>query len=107
MPTVDISKRELETMRQMIADYDRRLAADDADIEPIELTDREQEILILLASGYDNAQMANICGGIATQTIKNHLTSIFNKLNAQSARHAVAIAIKLNLVHVEDINPRI
>ena len=105
MPMMDISKRELETLRQLIAEHDRKLAADDADIEPIELSPREQEIFILIASGYEGAEIAARCT-IAHQTVKTHLSNIFDKLQADNARHAVAKGLQLGLLHVEDIVPR-
>ena len=105
MPLIDISLDELKTLRQLIAEHDRKLSADDADIEPIELSPREQEIFILIASGYAGTEIAARCT-IAHQTVKTHLSNIFDKLHAENARHAVAIGLRLGLIHVEDFIPR-
>lgn len=95
---------DAEILRHAIVEFDRKLAAADQCVKPISLSERERQILILFASGYDNAQIAVLCS-IAVQTVKNHRTSIFDKLNAQSAPHAVALALKLHLISIEDIDP--
>ncbi len=102
MSQLDLSPREFEILRLLIADYERKISADD-DIEPEALSEREHEILLLLASGHDGAQIAVRCS-IALSTVKSHIASIFAKLNARNARHAVAIALRLNLVGVADIS---
>lgn len=45
-----------------------------------ELTDREREILILIARGRSNAQIADELG-ISLKTVRNHASNIFNKLH--------------------------
>jgi len=63
------------------------------------LTNRETEILNLIAEGYLNKQIA-IKLGISEQTIKNHVTSILRKLNANARTEAVVIAIKQGLISI-------
>ncbi|MHB8105587.1 MAG: LuxR C-terminal-related transcriptional regulator, partial [Dehalococcoidales bacterium] len=57
------------------------------------LTPREIEILEYIAQGYLNKQIAAELG-ISEQTIKNHVTSILRKLNANARTEAVVVAIK-------------
>ena len=64
-------------------------------ISPI--TPRETEILQYIAQGYLNKQIAAELG-ISEQTIKNHVTSILRKLNANARTEAVVIAIKQGLI---------
>ncbi|MBE0685318.1 MAG: response regulator transcription factor [Anaerolineaceae bacterium] len=55
------------------------------------LSRRELEILKMVASGMSNKEIA-LSLVIAEGTVKNHLTSIFNKLDARDRMHAVLIA---------------
>jgi two-component system response regulator DegU len=61
------------------------------------LTPRETEILEYIARGYLNKQIAAELG-ISEQTIKNHVTSILRKLNANARTEAVVVAIKQGLI---------
>ena len=61
------------------------------------LTPRETEILDYIAKGYLNKQIAAELG-ISEQTIKNHVTSILRKLNANARTEAVVVAIKQGLI---------
>jgi len=64
------------------------------------LTARETEILRYIAQGYLNKQIAMELG-ISEQTIKNHVTSILRKLNANVRTEAVVVAIKQGLITLE------
>jgi len=64
------------------------------------LTPREIEILEFIAKGYLNKQIAAELG-ISEQTIKNHVTSILRKLNANARTEAVVVAIKQGLIKLE------
>ena len=63
------------------------------------LTPRETEILTYMAKGYFNKQIA-IELSISEQTIKNHITSILRKLDANARTQAVITAIKRGLITV-------
>ena len=63
------------------------------------LTGRETEILNYIAQGYLNKQIAAALG-ISEQTIKNHVTSILRKLNANARTEAVVVAIKQGLITI-------
>ena len=69
----------------------------EAIISPI--TPRETEILNYIARGYLNKQIAAELG-ISEQTIKNHVTSILRKLNANARTEAVVVAIKKGLISI-------
>lgn len=56
------------------------------------LTPRELEILSYVAQGYMNKQVAYKLS-ISEQTIKNHLTSILRKLDANDRTQAVVMAM--------------
>jgi DNA-binding NarL/FixJ family response regulator len=66
------------------------------------LTPRETEILKYMAQGCLNKQIANSLN-ISEQTIKNHITSILRKLDANARTEAVVTAIKRGLISVGPI----
>jgi len=57
------------------------------------LTTKERQVLNYMALGYHNKQIAEVLG-VSEQTIKNHITSILRKLNADARTHALVAAIK-------------
>jgi len=61
------------------------------------LTNREHEILALLADGLGNKQIAARLG-ISTNTVKTHLELLFEKLDVSSRAEAVARGIKRGLL---------
>jgi len=63
------------------------------------VTPREREILTYMAQGYLNKQIA-FALKISEQTVKNHVTSILRKLNANARTQAVVEAIKQGLVSI-------
>jgi pimeloyl-ACP methyl ester carboxylesterase/DNA-binding CsgD family transcriptional regulator len=56
-----------------------------------ELTQREREILELIAHGLDNHQIAGRLF-LSEKTVKNHITSIFGKLDVQTRSQAIVRA---------------
>ena len=56
------------------------------------LTHRETQILHYITEGNSNKQIAYILQ-ISEQTIKNHVSAVLRKLNANDRAHAVALAI--------------
>ena len=63
------------------------------------LTPREMEILRYVAEGRRNKQIA-VELDVSEQTIKNHVTSILRKLNANARTEAVAIAMRQGIISV-------
>lgn len=61
------------------------------------LTERELEILRLLATGARPQQIADQLF-VSIKTVKNHLTSVYAKLNVQTGAQAVAEAYRRQLV---------
>ncbi|HZU20923.1 MAG TPA: response regulator transcription factor [Gaiellaceae bacterium] len=64
------------------------------------LTDREREILTLLAHGLSNAELGSRLY-LSEPTIKTHLSSIFRKLGVRDRVQAVIAAYDAGLVHPE------
>jgi two-component system response regulator DegU len=65
------------------------------------LTNRELQILSCIANGSTNKQVAHKLG-ISEQTIKNHVSAILRKMNANDRAHAVALAIRNQWVAVDE-----
>jgi len=61
------------------------------------LTPRETEILNYMAKGYLNKQIAGMLD-ISEQTIKNHVTSILRKLDANARTQAVITAVRRGII---------
>jgi len=64
------------------------------------LTPRETEILTYMAQGYFNKQIA-IELSISEQTIKNHITSILRKLDANARTQAVITALRRGFITLD------
>ena len=64
------------------------------------LTYRETQILNYIAEGNSNKRIAHILE-ISEQTIKNHVSSILRKLNANDRAHAVALAMRNGWISAE------
>jgi DNA-binding NarL/FixJ family response regulator len=79
--------RGLETVRQ---DFD-------ALSPPDPLTNRELEILRLMAGGYSNREIADALGTVEG-TVKNHASSILSKLGVRDRTRAVLKALELGYI---------
>lgn len=66
---------------------------------PDELTEREVEVLRLVARGESNRSIARKLY-ISEKTVKNHLTNIFQKIGAADRTQAALYAIKHKLIDV-------
>jgi DNA-binding NarL/FixJ family response regulator len=75
-------------LREMIAPHD-------SPIEP--LSDREHEVLVLLAQGHSNREIAEQLV-LAEGTVKNHVSNILGKLQAENRTQAAEIARRHGLV---------
>ena len=64
------------------------------------LTPKEIQILSRIAEGNSNKRIANILG-ISEQTIKNHVSAILRKLNANDRAHAVFLAIRNGWISIQ------
>jgi DNA-binding NarL/FixJ family response regulator len=64
---------------------------------PDPLTERETEILRLMAGGYSNKEIANSLG-VAEGTVKNHVSNILSKLGVRDRTRAVLKAFELGFI---------
>jgi two-component system, NarL family, response regulator LiaR len=69
------------------------------DIEP--LTEREREVLVLIAKGLRNKEIADTLF-ISERTVKFHANAIYQKLNVTSRTEAVSFALQHRLITLDE-----
>ncbi len=84
--------------RQVLREFQDMTSLGDSIAVP--LTQRERQILTFVADGNTNKQIAGILD-ISEQTIKNHVSAILRKLNANDRAHAVVLAIRRGWISLE------
>jgi DNA-binding NarL/FixJ family response regulator len=67
------------------------------------LSPRQTEILNQIAKGQPNKRIARTLG-ISEQTVKNHVTSIMDKLDANDRTHAVVLAMLNGWLNIQDVS---
>jgi DNA-binding CsgD family transcriptional regulator len=103
-----LAVEESDTVTEVDDDYrdpDRAAIAaerrdDDKQWGPWSLTQRELEVLQLLAEGSTNSEISQRLF-ISPKTTKNHLAAIFQKLDVTNRTHALVRAVVMGLVTIE------
>jgi len=70
-----------------------------------QLTRREQEILLLVAQGYENPEIAAELG-LGVCTVRTHVSHILNKLGLANRAAAATYAACQGWIRLEDLPPR-
>ena len=65
-----------------------------------DLTPRQLEILLLIARGRSNKEIAALLG-ISQRTVKFHVASLLKKLCAFSRTEALVVALRLRLIELD------
>ena len=73
--------------------------SEDIQVSAANITEREREVLSLVAEGHANKIIGDELG-ISERTVKNHLTSIMTKLRASDRTHAVVTAVRLGMLAI-------
>lgn len=71
---------------------------------PEALTERETEVLRLLAQGRSNKEIAAALT-IGEKTVKTHVSNILSKLNVPSRTQAALYAVRIGLVSIDQAEP--
>ena len=84
----------------LIPALNARLIKRDTDKEKIEaMTKREVEVLILVANGMFNKEIATTLN-ISERTVKNHISNIFKKIEVADRTQAAVFAIRNGLIQL-------
>lgn len=84
----------------MIPMLNSKMVVRNSDKEKIKnLTKRELEVLILVSEGMFNKEIANKLN-ISERTVKNHISSIFKKIDVADRTQAAVFAIRNSLIHI-------
>ena len=68
------------------------------------LTEREKELLQLVATGVTNREVAQRLS-ISVNTVKVHLRNVYTKLGAESRTEATMVAAREGWIAVEGLEP--
>jgi len=85
-----------EIAGRVLREFERERTEDRYREQLADLTAREEEILKLLATGESNREIGKRLF-ISEQTVKNHVASIFRKLQVNDRTKAALLAVKLGL----------
>ena len=91
----DLAQRVLREFRQMTATGEVKTGL-------ASLGDREIDILRQVAAGRTNMEIADALG-LSEKTIKNQLSSVFNKLHLSNRTQAAVYALRHGLVTLEEL----
>jgi two-component system, NarL family, response regulator DegU len=88
-----LSPQLAKTMLTEVRKIDEKAARDEDRL----VTKREEEVLQLIADGCSTPEVAQKLY-ISQKTVKNHLASIYEKLNARDRTQAVLLAVRMGIV---------
>lgn len=83
----------------VIEDYVRRLHEGGGLSARDVLTDREREVLQLIAEGYTNREIADLLH-LSIKTVQNHRSKIMNKLDLHDRGDLIKYAIQQGIIHL-------
>ncbi len=91
---VDLNDKFLYVMPKIKPDIEKTIKS-----EKNYLTRRENEVLLKIADGMSNKEIA-IALNVSERTVKNHISSIFKKIKVSDRTQAAIYAIKNHLVYI-------
>ena len=90
-----LSPQLAATMLNEVRKWDKAAAEEERVV-----TKREEEVLQLIADGCSTPEVAAKLY-ISQKTVKNHLASIYQKLDARDRTQAVLAAVRMGIVHLD------
>ena len=90
-----------DVAQKLVAEYLRRISSDHSSSTRYDgLTPREKEVLILIAEGHTNQQIAEQLV-LSPSTVQTHRTNIMEKLNLHNRAELIKYAIRQGLIALE------
>ena len=89
--------RETVVVREVMIESPTTFVRDDAKLESLGITPRELEILVLIAEGLSNKEIAQRVF-VSENTVKTHSSRVFDKLGARRRTQAVQLGKELRLI---------
>jgi NarL family two-component system response regulator LiaR len=89
--------KETIVVREVTVPVPEAFVLNQTKLEELGITNRELEILELIAKGMSNREIAEKLF-VSENTVKTHSSRVFDKLNAKRRTQAVEIARKLGLI---------
>ncbi len=86
---------------KVVGKYLNYVGQDIEDVGYFSLTNREREIVRLLAQGRDNKEIARVLD-ISYRTVETHRSKIMKKLNIHTLAHLVTFAIRSGIIRPEE-----
>jgi DNA-binding CsgD family transcriptional regulator len=90
-------RTETTVVREVAVPAPAEFVRDQVKLESLGITPRELEILELIAEGLSNKEIATRAF-VSENTVKTHLSRVFDKLNARRRTQAVQLGKELRLI---------
>jgi DNA-binding CsgD family transcriptional regulator len=90
-------RTETVVVREVVVEAPSEFVRDQARLESLGITPRELEILELIAAGLSNKEIADRVH-VSENTVKTHLSRVFDKLGAKRRTQAVQLGKELRLI---------
>lgn len=84
---------------KLVRDYLRRAGADEEKATYGGLTEREREVLKLIAEGYTNQEIANLLT-LSPNTVQTHRAHIMEKLNLHNRTELIKYALRQGIIDI-------
>jgi ATP/maltotriose-dependent transcriptional regulator MalT len=84
--------------KQVLVPFPQDAAINEAALKELNLTNREYEVLQLLAKGHSNADIASNLF-LSVSTVKTHVSNLFVKMEVKNRTQALEKAKRLRITH--------
>lgn len=89
--------KEVIIEKEVIVPFDKNFSINEIELEKLNLTKREYEILQQISKGKSNAEIADALY-LSISTVKTHVSNLLKKMNVSSRSQAIAKSKKLSLI---------
>lgn len=86
--------------RMMLRDYQSRASGSQVAADEYKLTDRQEEVLKLVAEGHTTSEIAEILH-LSPKTVMSHRANIYQRLGTSNLADVIRIALRMELIELE------